>query len=341
MSTNAAKTISGLNQPAVRPVGRVLVVDDEPAIGQLLAQVLTKAGLDVVVAASAAEAETAADKTPPDLVIADVHLADGSGLDLVQRLRERVADLSAVFITGRADADLLTRASRLRPVEMLTKPLDLQRLTRAVAEELHRRRNLARQKRLRGLARASVRQRRSDLRKLSAACSDLTTACRGLQQQMERQEALIRYQNELLACANEDDVFRRLFRLFATYSGPVFGAAMLCDDEARLQLVGRFGVPLPDGVAFCRALAESVTDAILIRPRVRVFDSLEHEELVEPRFRRYLPGMTMMAVPLMVDAGRLIGLVVLYRKGEQPFTDDDVALAEMIVPATAAAAQRV
>ena len=199
----------------------------------------------------------------------------------------------------------------------------------------------ARQKRLRELVRAAIRRRRNDLRKLSAACSDLTAACRGLQQQMERQEALIRYQNELLVCANEDDVFRRLFRLFAAYSGPVFGAALLCDEEARLQLVGRFGVPLPDGVAFCRALADSVTDAVLVRPRVRLFDGLEHQERVEPHFRRYLAGMTMMTVPLMVDAGRLIGLVVLYRKGEQPFTDDDVALAEMIVPATAAAAQRV
>ena len=51
-------------------------------------------------------------------------------------------------------------------------------------------------------------------------------------------------------------------------------------------------------------------------------------------------GLTLLVVPLMVGEGKMIGMVVLYRKGEQPFTDDDAAIAELIASPTAAAAQK-
>ena len=45
-------------------------------------------------------------------------------------------------------------------------------------------------------------------------------------------------------------------------------------------------------------------------------------------------------VGFTATAGQIIGLVVLYRKGEQPFTDGDIALAEMIAPSTAMTIRR-
>jgi GAF domain-containing protein len=78
----------------------------------------------------------------------------------------------------------------------------------------------------------------------------------------------------------------------------------------------------------------------LTEPRVMTFDAAEQIEAFDPSIRKYLAGVSILAIPLMPAPGELIGLIVLYRKGEQPFTDEDVALAELIGHSTALAVER-
>ncbi len=323
---------------------RILVVDDEPETCRVLAEALSSAEVETVVAGTAAQAMDAAARRRPDMVVADIRLPDASGLELVRRLRGKLGELPAVIVTGCADPSVLTEASRLRPVELLTKPVDLSRLRTTVLAELARQENYRRvqrrTRRLRDLARRINRQRKHAYKALCATCADLAGSCRNLQTRLERQQMLAQYQTELLGCANEDDIFSRLFRLFVERTGPVFGAALLCDENAELQLVGRFGVPVPDGVNFCNGVATAVLPPILERPEVTALDAMENIEMFPEPLRRLLVGVTLLVVPLMVGEGRMIGMVVLYRKGEQPFTDDDVAVAELIASPTAAAAQK-
>ncbi|MDY7010163.1 MAG: GAF domain-containing protein [Planctomycetota bacterium] len=176
--------------------------------------------------------------------------------------------------------------------------------------------------------------------RLCSACADLTTICRDLQNRLDRQEAVIDYQKHLLSRSDDHEVFSRFFRLFTERTGPLFGAAMLCDENAELKLVGRFGVPVPDGVNFCQSIAEAMVPDMLERPEVMVLDAFENIQKFPTRLHRFLVGLSVLVVPLMVAEGSLIGVVVLYRKGEQPFTNDDIALARIIGPPTAAAAQQ-
>jgi DNA-binding response OmpR family regulator len=324
---------------------RILVIDDEPAICHSLTDALNASGFQALSATSPEGALQLARQQRPDLVIADLRLGDQSGADFVQSLRAELGgDLPAVIITGHSDLSSLSAATRLRPVEVLKKPIDIHYLALTVRAELARleraRRVQRRTRRLRELSKTVNRQRRKDNDMLGAACADLTVTCRSLQGRLERQGAVIRYQSELLRCADEDDIFRRLFRLFVDRTGPVCGVAMLCDAHAELQMIGRFGVPRPDGVNFCQSLAAAMLPLMLQRPEATVIDAGEHIKLFPAAIRKLLVGVTLMAVPLMACEGQMIGLVVLYRKGEQPFTDDDVAMAEMIAPPTAAAAQK-
>ena len=144
-----------------------------------------------------------------------------------------------------------------------------------------------------------------------------------------------------MARSDDHEVFSRFFHLFAERTGPLFGVAMLCDENAELKLVGRFGVPVPDGVNFCQSIAEAMVPDMLERPEVTVLDAFENIQKFPTSLHGFLVGVSVLVVPLMVAEGSLIGVVVLYRKGEQPFTSDDVALAEIIAPPTAAAAQRI
>jgi GAF domain-containing protein len=227
---------------------------------------------------------------------------------------------------------------------MLTKPVDLARLCRTVRDELTRREGLRRRdrrhRRLRELARNAGRHRRRGEHALASACADLTASCRDLHGQIQRQQALIAYQRDLLACRNEDEIFRHFFQLFAQRTGPLFGVAMLCDDEAELQVVGRFGVPGPDGPNFSRSLALAVVPTVLTRPEVAVLDATDNQHIFPTAISTMLTGLTLLVVPLLVDEGQLIGIGVLYRKGEQPFTADDVALAHLAAGPTAKAVEK-
>ena len=213
----------------------------------MLADALREIGLDVAGATSGTDAIDAAFRHRPNLVIADLRLGDCSGLEVVDQLREELGDVSVVFITAYGDAAALSEASRRRPVELINKPVDLNRLRETVQAELRRQeqswRLEQRNRRLRQIARSISRRRRRSFNVLTSACADLTATCRSLQSQADRQRDLIDYQRDLLTCADEDDVFRLLFRLFVQRSGPVFGVCLLCDADAELQMVGRFGVP--------------------------------------------------------------------------------------------------
>jgi len=324
---------------------RVLVVDDEPSMLHLLRDALGPEGHSVETAASGQEAVKLARAKPPDIVITDLMLGDCTGLDVIDSLRAGIAaDIPAIVITGVGDPETLTEASRYRPVEMMTKPLDLDRLRRTIREELARRAGYQRTKRrtqkLRRLAREINIERKTIQSRLDSTCADLTVAYRELSSQMASQQVLIAYQRELIAARTDDDVFRSLFRLIVHRSGGVFGIAMVCDSEAELQISGRFGVPQPDEASFCHELCEPLINIILESPRCMLIDAGERPELFDESIRRFLPGLSILVMPLIPAPGELIGLVVMYRKGEQPFTDIDVELAGMIAPPTAAAVRR-
>ncbi len=327
-----------------RSVPRVLIVDDEANVRELLTDALDAVDLEIIAAASGTEAIEIARRNKVDFVVADLNLGDCSGLDVLDQVRKTAGDVPAVVITGYGDAASFLEASRRRPVELMTKPLDVGRLRTTIREELTRRRNRGRWERrvhrLRRLAKSINEQRKSALQKLQTTCTDMTDAYRMLSGQMTVQQLVLSYQNDLLSARNDDDVFRSLFRLFVQRSGGLFGVALVCDDAAELQVVGRFGVPQPDGLRFCKAISEPVIDSVLVNPACLLFDATDRREKFDASIRRYLVGVNVLAIPLIPSEGQMIGLVVLYRKGEQPFENSDVVLAELIGIPTAIAIQR-
>lgn len=325
-------------------VARVLVVDDEPQLRELLVDVLAADDVQVETAANGHQAIDLARRCRPDLLVTDMLLGDCTGLDVIDQIHSAVGDIPAVVITGHSDPRYLTEASRRRPVELMTKPLDVERLRATIRQELHRRREAEktqrRTRRLRALARKTNIARKDAHRQLDTTCSDLTEAYRTLSGQLAFQQVLLDYQRQLLGAKTDDDTFGTLFRFFVQRSGPLFGVAMVCDQNAELRIAGRFGVPNPDGEAFCEALTSPLVDIALANPQVSTLDATDEADLFDPTIRKYVVGLNVLLVPLIPAPGEMIGLVVLYRKGEQPFTDGDAALAELISGPTATAVRR-
>jgi CheY-like chemotaxis protein len=313
----------------------ILVVDDEPALRELLVDALRDEAVAVHAAASGSEALALARQERPDLVVTDLCLGDCSGVDVIDQLRESLGPLPAVVITGQGNAENLTDASRRRPLELMTKPLNLDRLRETVARELaqqaERETFPARTRRDRDWARDGRDE------KLAA---QLTREYRDLSGQIAVHQSIMRFQLDLIAAKTDDDVFRILFRTFVRNGGPAFGAALVCDADAQLHVIGRFGVPRPDSLEFCRLLAEPIVETTLSNPVIQTLEPIEQPDVYDESIRRFLPGVSILAVPLIPAPGEMIGLVLLYRKGEQPFTQDDLDLAEMIAYPTAAAVRR-
>ncbi|GAA1593764.1 response regulator transcription factor [Kribbella hippodromi] len=116
---------------------RLLVVDDEATVRELLSATLRFAGFEVTSAATAAEAVAAAVAEPPDLVLLDVMLPDTDGFDVVRRLREH-GPMPVLFLTARDGQADKIRGLSLSADDYVTKPFDLEELIARIRAVLRR-----------------------------------------------------------------------------------------------------------------------------------------------------------------------------------------------------------
>lgn len=107
--------------------GKILIVDDAPGITDVLAMKLGREGYRAVIAASAADAKRWLDAENFDLILLDVHLPDGSGLDLLRQLRERrsVLETPIIMISGLDQSSDVVAALKSGANDYITKPFDL------------------------------------------------------------------------------------------------------------------------------------------------------------------------------------------------------------------------
>ncbi|WP_242910281.1 response regulator transcription factor [Actinomadura terrae] len=117
---------------------RLLVVDDEPTIRELLAASLRFAGFAVTAAATGEEAVAAAARERPDLVLLDVMLPDLDGFAVIARLRERGGPLPVLFLTARDAPSDKVRGLTAGGDDYVTKPFDLEELIARIRAVLRR-----------------------------------------------------------------------------------------------------------------------------------------------------------------------------------------------------------
>jgi two-component system, NtrC family, response regulator HydG len=110
-----------------------LVVDDDVNFGLGLAEVVTREGWTVKTAGSVKEAKAEIARTVPDVLLVDLHLPDGTGLDLFRELESTPAT-EVVLITGQATVDTAVEAMKRGASDYLVKPVDFGRVKLVLAK---------------------------------------------------------------------------------------------------------------------------------------------------------------------------------------------------------------
>jgi two-component system, OmpR family, response regulator len=128
---------------------RLLVVEDEEMILELLSGSLRFAGFDVVTAVSGAEALRAVQASRPDLVLLDVMLPDGDGFEVVRRMRSSGPDVPVIFVTARDGVRERVAGLALGADDYVTKPFSLDEVLERIRAVLRRTGRAAAKPRLR------------------------------------------------------------------------------------------------------------------------------------------------------------------------------------------------
>jgi len=114
----------------------VLVVDDDEAIGELIAMALVQTGIWVSVAHSGRDALERARQHRPDLVVLDLSLPDATGEAIANSLRRRCGPMPIVLVSAQDRPSVARAADAVHAERFFTKPFDVDALENAVSQVL-------------------------------------------------------------------------------------------------------------------------------------------------------------------------------------------------------------
>jgi DNA-binding response OmpR family regulator len=118
------------------PGNKILVVDDEPEVRQLMEHFLTERGYDVRIAENGRLALVTLHTFTPDVVLLDMHMPEMDGLETLRRLVVRSPSLPVIMITVNEDIETTARLLQLGAADYVPKPFNLEYLEQAINIQL-------------------------------------------------------------------------------------------------------------------------------------------------------------------------------------------------------------
>ncbi len=121
-------------------ITKVMVVDDTEGIRDLLSAILQREGYEAILKASAAELTASFTQPQPDIILLDLVLPDGDGLDLLPQIKKQWPDTEVIVLTGHATFDAAVEATKRGAYHFQNKPFDTKTLLLSVQRALEHKR---------------------------------------------------------------------------------------------------------------------------------------------------------------------------------------------------------
>jgi DNA-binding NtrC family response regulator len=116
---------------------RVLLVDDDRDMANLMSRLLTMDGYDVSIAGGVAEALHLVRATPFDVMLSDIQLPDGDGIQLISQVRQ-FSQMPAIIVSGHGDDETLRRTRAAGFCAHLVKPATVEDICATISRALNR-----------------------------------------------------------------------------------------------------------------------------------------------------------------------------------------------------------
>jgi two-component system, response regulator, stage 0 sporulation protein F len=113
-------------------LGRILIVDDELSVREVLAEYFVEQGYAVESAGGGEEALALVQRSTPDLVLLDVRMPGIDGVETLRRIRDLAPDVSVIMVTANEDVGLARETLKLGALDYVAKPFDFVYLERAI-----------------------------------------------------------------------------------------------------------------------------------------------------------------------------------------------------------------
>src|SRR3989475_2289215 len=180
---------------------KVLVVDDEESVVVTIKAILQVDGYNVATTTSGATARAMVREVEYDLVLTDLCLEDGDGLDVLKAVRERYPETITIMLTGYASLESAIQALRAGAYDYLVKPSEVEELRATVARGIERRR-----------LGQELRMRVSELERANREIADLNSslqrriddATAELKERYEQLKELDRMKSQFLSIASHE-----------------------------------------------------------------------------------------------------------------------------------------
>ena len=115
---------------------KILVIDDEPDVRQLIEHFLTEKGFEVRIAENGRLGLAALDTFTPDVVLLDMHMPELDGVETLKRLADLAPALPVIMVTVNDDVETTSRLLQLGAADYVPKPFNLEYLEQAINIQL-------------------------------------------------------------------------------------------------------------------------------------------------------------------------------------------------------------
>jgi len=315
--------------PRVTKTPSVLVVDDEPEMIETFREVIL-AGIEckLHVARSMTEARKVLTKHPVDVMVADVMLPDGSGLDLLPELRLTSPCAAAVFMTGDPSIDHTVHALRHGAVDYITKPFTATQVTERLREIIQQQqlnaRNEKRLTRLKTAVRELNKARRTVSQKVDLLCNDLVSAYGEVSSQLQTVRIQESFRRSVEQAKDLEQLLCHAMDWLLKEAGYSNIAVWLSGDDGAFELGAYMKYTVVGERKTTLALQEAIVQPTAREGFLHLSDG-ELSHMLNGAEKKLLPNQTLMSASCTY-LGESLAVVALFRDGKCPFRDEDAAM---------------
>jgi len=316
----------------------VLFVDDEPAMLELAGDILGREikNFRLLRAASIAEAKRLIEreKNNLSLVLLDLQLPDGRGADLMSVIRAKAPAAGVVVISGQADVAESVQVFRNGAIDFIAKPFSAEQLVDRVKNALQHQHRVVRTERRLVRLKSAVRKlnsaRHMVSKKVDVLCNDLIGAYGELARQFEDVRVGEDFRKTINASKDLEQMLCHAMDWMLRKSGYTNIAIYLASDDASFELGAYMKYTIPGSKSLTDALKlgiveQAAQDQFVSYVEPEIADHLTAAEL------EHVHGNGVMAVNAAY-LGESLGVIVMFRDGKTPFTQDDAAMLKSVAP---------